>query len=590
MNRPQKVFSLIIGITFVIILVLILIDDGGCEDDPERCEPPATPTIPSTGTIETQPGEAGDVLVTISSSDTKRNWLNAVIADFNEEKQTTASGQLIQVSAEHVRSGPSKNAILDGTSQPVVWSPGDASWVEQINAAWEADYNKQINSQQCRPTVNAPVGFAMWRPMAEALGWPEKPIGWDTLVALAADPEGWATYGPPGWGQFSFGHTHPSYSNTGLLSLTSFVYGSLGNPESLSAAQVYEAEEAMQALEQVTSKYGTSSTALLELMRKEGPSYLHAAAVPEANVARYNVEHSEELYFPLAFVIPAGGTIWANHPYCILDNAEWVSPEEAEAAALFRDYLLHPDRQKLAIDHYIRPADTSIPLHDPLSLAYGIDPRVSPDTQTVLPSPDADVSAAVVDLFTITKRKATIIVALDTSSSMHGEPLKSSAAATSDFLGRLDVDDEIALLTFNDEVLTLFEPVRVGDVVEEMKGSVSTLIANGQTALYDAVCQATEMAAGLKEEDEENGESRLYGIVLLSDGDDTTSKSTENQMFVNCLPTNPEVDGFKIYPIAFGDEADQKLLKRIADITAGEMCEADPASINDCYLDISAGG
>jgi Ca-activated chloride channel family protein len=146
----------------------------------------------------------------------------------------------------------------------------------------------------------------------------------------------------------------------------------------------------------------------------------------------------------------------------------------------------------------------------------------------------------------------------------------------------------VALLVFNNEVITLYEPQRVGNVVEDMKATVTTLIAGGETALYDAVCQATEMAAALKVEDEMNGESRLYGIVLLSDGDDTTSESTENQMFVNCVPTNPEIDGFKIFPIAFGEAANYGLLKKIATVTAGEICEADPEKISACYNSISA--
>ena len=29
-----------------------------------------------------------------------------------------------------------------------------------------------------------------------------------------------------------------------------------------------------------------------------------------------------------------------------------------------------------------------------------------------------------------------------------------------------------------------------------------------------------------------------------------------NQMFVNCLPKSAEIEGFKIFPIAFGEDAD----------------------------------
>ena len=83
-------------------------------------------------------------------------------------------------------------------------------------------------------------------------------------------------------------------------------------------------------------------------------------------------------------------------------------------------------------------------------------------------------------------------------------------------------------------------------------------------------------------------DSRLYGIVLLSDGDDTTGEPTETQMFAECLPANAEADGFKIFPIAFGDAANEPLLSRIALATGGRMFTADPDSIRDVYFTISA--
>jgi Ca-activated chloride channel family protein len=511
-----------------------------------------------------------------------------MVEKFNASAQKTGAGNEIVLEVEHVASGGSMNAILDGSLQPVAWSPGDRSWVEQINSTWQGRYNKDVNSQECRPTIFAPLGFAMWRPMAEAVGWPDEPVGWDTIVALAADPEGWASYGRPEWGRFQFGHTHPAYANSGLLSMTAFVHGIVGSEGSLSADQVYEAEEAMRELEQTTSKYGRQAPALLELMAREGPSYLHAAAVPEADTVRFNVERGDELQFPLAFIFPSGGTIWADHPYCILNNADWVNEDQAEAAAVFLDYLLAQEQQELAIDNYLRPLDTSIPMHPPMNLENGTDPRVTTDLVPALPSPDADVSAAVIDLFSITKRKATVIVVLDVSGSMAGEKIQSASTATAEFLDRLDPDDQVALLTFSDGTSVLSEPQRVGDVVESLSQRVSGLIADGNTALFDSVCQATALAETLKAEDLAAGTSRLYGIVLLSDGEDTVGQPTENQMFVTCLPSNAEADGIKIFPVAFGEDSDTDLLGRLANVTGGRMYSADPASISNVYISISA--
>ncbi|MCP4357706.1 MAG: VWA domain-containing protein [Chloroflexi bacterium] len=537
---------------------------------------------------ENIPGDA--VLVTVASSNTKRNWLDQIVVQFNDAGLSTDSGRPIVAQVSHVTSGGSMNAIMDGSLQPIAWSPGDKSWVEQANETWRQRNNKPIASEACQATIYAPLGFAMWRPMAETLGWPDTPIGWDTIVELAADPDGWASYGRPEWGQFRFGHTHPGYSNSGLLSMTGFVYGITGKTDTLTAADIYtpEVEEAMQDLEQVTSKYGRQAPALLEAMARQGPSYLHTAAVPEADTVRFNIERGDELTFPLAFIFPSGGTIWADHPYCILDNADWVDAEQAEAAAVFRDYLLSKEQQEMAIDNFLRPLDANIPLHDPLTLEKGTDPRVNPSTVTALPSPNADISNAVIDLFNITKRKATIIVVLDVSGSMDGERISTARTATNEFLGRLDANDEVGLMIFNGDVSTLAEPARVGDAVEGLSQRVDGLIADGNTALYESVCAAAKQTAVLAEEDRQAGESRLYGIVLLSDGEDTVGTVTENQMFATCLPANAEADGFRIYPIAFGDAADTSVLERMANVTGGRLFSADPASISNVYLSISA--
>ena len=583
MSQTRIIFVAIIGMTLLVIcgvlafqLIGNLVEEASTGGEVGVSEATAVP--------------AGTILVTLASSNTKENWLDQVTAQFNSEGHETASGEVIVVEVSHVTSGGSMNAILAGTSQPVAWSPGDQSWIAQANESWQQRSNRPIASQECPATIFAPLGFVMWRPMAETLGWPDTPIGWDTIVALAADPQGWASYGRPEWGQFQFGHTHPAYANSGLLSMTSFVYGIAGKTETLTPADVYApaVEEAMRELEQNTSKYGRQAPALLELMAQEGPSYLHAAAVPEADAVRFNVERGDELTFPLAFIFPARGTIWADHPYCILDNADWVTTEQAEAAAVFREYLLAQAQQEMAIDNYLRPLDNSIPLHTPLDLANGTDPRVNPGTIPALPSPNAEISAAVIDLFQITKRKATVLLVLDVSGSMEGEKIQTARSATVEFLQRLDANDEVGVMIFNDVGQLLQAPIRKGDVAETLASRVEGLLADGNTALYRSVCQSVKDMDVLQREDIANGETRLYGIVLLSDGEDTVGDVTENQMFATCLPSNAEADGIKIFPIAFGEDADEAVLARMAAVTGGRMFTADPASIGDVYLSISA--
>jgi Ca-activated chloride channel family protein len=582
MNRTRVIFFVIIGITLLIIasaMVISFVSEISQLQQTKIDTTPAPTELPR-----------DSVLLTIASSSTKQVWMESVVANFHAEEKTTSSGKKIVVEVSPVLSGSSMNAILGGTSQPVVWSPGAPSWVEQLNEQWRIRTNGTLMSADCKPVVYTPLGFAMWRPMAEALGWPDKPIGWQTIVDLAADPDGWGSYGHPEWGKFRFGHAHPQYANAGLLTMTSFVYGMTGKTDTLTAQDVYapNVETALRTLAQNTSKYGMVTTDLLNLMAKQGPSYIHAVATFESDTIQTNQERSSELRFPLVFIFPAEGTFWGDHPYCILDKAEWVSPEQAEAGTIFLDYLLSQEQQALAIDTRLRPLDTTIPLHAPLSLENGTDPRITPDTVPSLAFPDADVSAAIIDMFLLTKRKATVVVVLDISGSMQGDKIRTATEATISFLKRLHPDDRVAVLVFNHDVITLAPPTRVGDVVEQLSGQVSTLIADGNTALYDTVCQAATLIQAQQAADLEANEQRLYGVVLLSDGDDTVGHPSENQMFATCLPAHAEADSFKFFPIAFGDKANAVLLKRIADVTGGSMFTADPASIEKIYQSISA--
>lgn len=530
---------------------------------------------------------AGSIAVDIASSNTKEDWMDAVVEKFNAEEHKTADGKLIFVRVSHVTSGGSQTAILNGKSTPTVWSPGDQSWVDTANQTWRDRTGQPLVSEACAPTVYAPIGFAMWRPMAEALGWPDKAISWDDIAKLSADPDGWTTLGHPEWGAFKFGHTHPDFSNVGLLMMTALAYSIEGQTSGLTPEAVYSQNvlDAFTSVEQNTYHYGIQSRPLMQLLAQRGPTYLHAVTSSEAETLKTNAEFKDQLRFQLVFIFPSKGTFWSEQPYCILDG-EWVSDEQRGAAKTFLDYILDAEQQALAIDNYVRPVDTSLPLHAPLALDNGTDPRVTRDSVPALESPSADVANAVKDVFHQTKKKASIVVVIDTSGSMQGDKIKAAVESSAAFVERLDKNDEIYVLGFANAVYDVGGG-RAGDVSESLSRSVNGLYADGNTPLYDAVCAAADKVNQLQAEDTANGERRLYGIVLLSDGEDTASIKSENQMF-NCLPSGESVEGFKVFTIAYGDDADKDLMLRIANRTNGKTFTGDPESIESIYNSISA--
>jgi Ca-activated chloride channel family protein len=534
--------------------------------------------------------EPPPVRITVASAVTKQKWLAAAADSFRAADPRTAAGAPIEIALSNVLSGDSMLQIADGTLTPTVWSPGETSWVEQLDERWSRSQPTPISTAPCEPTVLTPIGIAMWRPMAEALGWPATPVSWKRLIDLANDPEGWASLGHPEWGRLRLGHTHPQYSSAGLLFLASAIYAITGKTDGITAADIYDpaVEEALRTLAQNTAKYGMLTTDLLNAMAANGPAFLHAAAAFEEGTVRLNIERGQDLRWPLAFLFPEEGTFWSDQPYCILDGSGWVSPEEAEAARLFQAHLLSGPVQATAGLHFVRPLSAATPLGDLLTEANGTEPGASPATVPAFTIPSPDVSEAIIDQFLETKRKATVVLVLDVSGSMSGEPIKTATEATAEFLDRLHPRDRVGLLMFSDQVGVLSPVAPVAEVAERVRNQVLGLTAGGGTNLNGAVCAAADMLAAAQSRDEAAGENRLYGLVLLSDGKDTVGEVSPTRMFQTCLGTGDETEGQRVYAIAFGDEVDAEVLNRLAAESRGAVFKADPASISAAYLEISA--
>jgi Ca-activated chloride channel homolog len=547
------------------------------------CSAPAKPT--NATPQPTRPPNS--VVISIVTNDTKAEWLKLVTDAFNATQPKTSAGRQIVVEMIQESSpGPTVEKIVKGELQPTLWSPADISWVEQANQTLKGQGKPPVVSEECPRIVYAATGFAMWRPMAEALGWPDKPVSWKQIVELAGDPQGWAKYGHPEWGQFKFGHSHPEQSSTGFNMLASLAYAAAGKTEGLTPEDVRSpgVVDAFRALEQDTYHYGTSTRALLTVMAQRGPGYLHAATASETAMLKSAEVQKDVLRFPWAFIFPAEGAFWQDNPACLLD-ASWVSAEQREAARTYRDYLLAFEQQDKAVQIGLRPAVEGVPLHFPISLDNGADPRVSPQTVPPLANVSAETQAAIIEVFKETKKKATVVLVLDKSGSMAGEKLANAVAATGNFIGRLDPKDRVQLTAF-DQSLQSFGPVAdVATVRDGLSRELSPLKPGLYTVLNDAICAAVKTADAARAQDRAAGEQRLYGIVVLSDGVDTAS---QHEDVFACLPTGEEVEGVKIFTIAYGDDADKDLLKKIAERTNGKTFTGDPATIEQVYLAISA--
>jgi ABC-type sulfate transport system substrate-binding protein len=120
-------------------------------------------------------------------------------------------------------------------------------------------------------------------------------------------------------------------------------------------------QEWLSEIERSVPEFPSSTGFLMDNMLRFGPSQYDFVIVYE-NLAIENFRIAEGRGGPIQVYYPPAN-ILSDHPYAIL-NAEWVTPEQREAAALFRSFLLSEEIQQQALVEYgFRPANTAVALN-----------------------------------------------------------------------------------------------------------------------------------------------------------------------------------------------------------------------------------
>ena len=261
---------------------------------------------------------AKQVKVGILYGSEKQAWLDPLVAQYNLEKHKTTDGSVIEITATPLGSIESINGILDGSLQPVVWSPASSIYIPVANAEWRKNHSTDLVTGTPKDLLLSPVVIAMWKPMAQALGWPDKQLGWADIAALATSDQGWAAYNHPEWGQFKFGHTHPDYSNSGIVSIIAEAYAGSGKQRGLTVDDLKSADlqNFMANVESGVIHYGTSTGFFADRMFSRGPSYLSAAVMYENLVVNQESQRisGQSQQVPVVAIYPREGTFWATHP------------------------------------------------------------------------------------------------------------------------------------------------------------------------------------------------------------------------------------------------------------------------------------
>jgi Ca-activated chloride channel family protein len=556
-----------------LLLVMLALIVAACDSGGSAVEQP-TPL----------PQDALRLLFTYGSE--KDAWVKAVTQTFNASNQRIASGKRVVVEPVPAGSVESGMDIVEGRAQPALWSPASRLTLPVVNEANLAASGKPlVEESECRDLVISPTVIAMWRPMAEALGYPEKAIGWADLLQLAISQNGWADYGKPQWGRFRFGHTHPDFSNSGLQSIVAIAYAATGKQRGMTPEDIAkpDVQQFMRGIESSVAHYGRSTGFFGNAMAQRGTAYLSAAILYENIVIENNSDpiKRSRLEFPLVAIYPKEGTLLTDHPACIPDMP-YMTAELREAAELYRKFLLEEAQQRRALEFGFRPADPSIPLTAPFTPENGVDPR---QPQTTLAVPNAATIRAIRELWKQQKRPVNLAMVFDVSGSMRErnriENARNGAAA---FVDQLSDSDRLTLIAFNDKQTVVFDDLPVGPNRERMKREILSLIPGGGTALYDSIAFAIERQQARLSRD------AINALVVMTDGEDTNSTRFRDPTALMDrfgMTAESEVD-ISIFTVGYDlDDTGLRPLRIIAERGRGAFYEGKVENIRDVYLEIS---
>ena len=157
-----------------------------------------------------------------------------------------------------------------------------------------------------------------------------------------------------------------------------------------------------------------------------------------------------------------------------------------------------------------------------------------------------------------------VVLVMDASGSMAGPGFNDAKEAAKKFVSALGVNDEIAILTFDNSVRTQVDFTSDRNAVADRIDKQIDAKVNSDSCLFDAASQAVEMLAS-------EHKTGNRAVVLFTDGTDETvrgsvcSSQTKDNVISNA---NDFIKHTPIFTIGIGSNADP-VVKEIAERTGG---------------------
>ena len=534
---------------------------------------------------------AGCLTLVVASSQEKSTLLSQIARDY-AQSHPLVDGQCVAIEIARQASGQTEQALVRGWDErtdgrrPDIWSPASTTWAVLLSYHLHARGKANLVPEGVPILFKSPLVIGMPQPMAAALGWPDKPIGWSDILQLARGRVGWSRYGHAEWGVFKLGKTSPLISTSGLHALIGTYFAASGRSSDLTEAGLADSTvvDSMRGVESAVEHYGDSvSTFLLNLQAADDAnralSYVSAVAMEEKEVWDYNKgnpladpvragEHPAPRV-PLVAIYPKEGTLAADHPYVIV-RAPWVTDAKQHAAQSFLSFLHAPAQQRRFQSAGFR--DQSGRPGPEISLSNGLQPD---RPGAYLQPPAAPVIEAMQHAWTGLRKRARVLLLFDVSGETAGADVGQLHSSFGAGLGELAADDLIGCWEFASQLsgdlpsrqVLAFAPVTTNASLLEARvaGLRST---NKPAALYRAIRD------GLSAVRRDADPAKINAMVVITSGRSTDSGDADFSGLLRELQDASESAGVHVFTVAYGKNPDGHTLGQIARASRGASYDA----------------
>ncbi|MGW5680374.1 extracellular solute-binding protein [Nonomuraea sp. NPDC003754] len=532
--------------------------------------------------------------LTVLASVEKAGLLRELAAAYQSEHcadiRITTSGSALQSFArgwDERRDGP----------RPDVWSPASSSWLNVVRRRTEKGGKGRIIGDDNPSIAKTPLVIAMPKPMAQALGWPDKAIGWADLARLATDPAGWAAHGHPEWGRFRLGKTNPNFSTSGMnATIGAYVAATGGLSGDLTEADVAAARTRrfIRDLERSIVHYGDTTLTFLSNLRRADDAghalgYISAVTVEEKSVWDYNqgnptgdpatLGRHARPKVPLVAVYPKDGTLYSDNPFAVLS---WAGKAKRATARGFLDYLRAPEQQARFAAYAFRGHDGTA--GELITEDNGLLPH---QPAAVLRPPAPKVLDTLLRSWGELRKPANVLMVLDTSGSMGADvpgtgrtKLDLARRAAVNALPQFGGQDRVGLWRFSSTHAELSPMTTMTGVHRaELARDIRSLSPRGGTALYDTTLAAYRHVSAVRE-----GEA-IDAVVFLTDGKNEDAHSIALEDLLRELRER----SIRVFTIAYGEDADLDVLREISETTSAAAYDSrEPGSIDQIFTAVTS--